>query len=184
MNNTNKIIIIGISIVIMFFISFICFLNDKLNYAFFFLIVLVILLVYLLYLIMRKNDNKTIYMRKIKRILRTYNSSIIYLESDYTFNNEDLLCVGSFNDLVKASIQLETPIMYLSEDNSSVFMVKKDNEILYYIIYENNNSVSKFKEKIEKHLSLINEDKLTKNIGNTIVKLNNDKIYKIILIRK
>ncbi|MBR3523193.1 MAG: hypothetical protein IKN87_00710 [Bacilli bacterium] len=185
MNNTNKIIVLGFLILGLFLASFISFLNDAINYAIVFVTIMAILIIYLVYLMIRKTDDESNYLRTIKRILRIYNSDIVYLENEYNFANDDVLKVKSFNDLVKAHEQLDTPIMYLGEDNSSVFMVKTDKELLYYVFYKNDKSKSLFVEKINKHLDLIDEKKLTDDIdSNTIVKLSNDKTYKVILIKK
>ena len=185
MNNTNKIIVLGFLILGLFLSSFISFLNDAINYAIVFVTIMAILIIYLVYLMIRKTDDESNYLRTIKRILRTYNSDIVYLDSEYKLTNEDILQVNSFNDLIKAHEQIDSPIMYLSEDDSSVFMVKADNELLYYAFYKSDKVISPFVEKINKHLNLIDEKKLTNDIdSNTIVKLSNDKIYKVILIKK
>ena len=185
MNNTNKIVILGFLILGVFFLSFICFLNDNVNYAIVLITILFLLLIYFVYLIVRKNDAESIYIRKIKRILKVYNSDIVYLENDYNFTDLDVLKVKDFKDIIKAYEQLNNPIMFLSEEKTSVFLIKTDNELLYYVFYKNNGDQSPFEEKINNYLQLINENKLTKDIDkDTIVKLNNNKIYKIILIKK
>ena len=185
MNYRNRIIILSIITIILFLVSFILFLNDNVNYAIFLIVLLIIMTIYMLCLAIRKNDERSVYLRKIKKILKTYNTSIIYLENDYEFTNEDIIEVNSFLDLVKASEQTNNAIMFLDENKSSVFMVKTDKEILYYIVYQSENIKSPFKNKIDNYLYLIDENKLTKEIdNNTVVKLKNNKTYKIILIKK
>lgn len=84
------------------------------------------------------------YVRKLNKILRTYNSIIVSVEKISFDKEQHIMKVSSFDELVDAQSELRVPILYCNIKNNkeSLFAIKYDKDILIFKmksdLYENN----------------------------------------------
>lgn len=185
MNNNRKIIFTCIITVLMFFISFVFFFNDVMNYFIVCSTCTMILFIYCCCLTFAKKDIKSLYIKRIKRILKTYDSILVYANSNFAIEDENIIFVKKFDNLLTAQEELNKPIFYIEEEKSSVFLLKDDKEILAFVDKEDEHTESKY----ENRLRFLIEDKNEKNDidskileqldKTTIIQLKNNKVYKV-----
>lgn len=191
MEKNKEIISVSLVTIIMFFISFILLFNDVINFFMVFITVTAILFAYLCYIVFSNKDEKTVYNRKIKKILKTYDSILVYSNYEYDISKQNIIFLKSFDNLLTAREELDTTMIYIEEKESNIFMVKDNKELLVYIFKLNDSVESPFeyklKDSIEKKQEKKNKSK--KNIlddleKTTIIQLKNDKVYKVSPVRK
>ena len=185
MNNNKKMILFGIITVLMFFTSFVLLFNDIINYFIISCSVTAILFIYCCYLVFTKKDKKTLYSKRIKKILKTYDSILVYSNEDYDLDNENILFVKKFDNLLTAQEELNKPIVYIGEEQSSIFLLKDDKEILVFIDKANSNVDSKYENRL-RYLASKKDEKndIDSNVleqldKTTIIQLKNNKVYKV-----
>ena len=191
MNKNKEIISVSLVTVMMFFIAFILLFNDAINYFIVFITITAFLFAYLCYIVFSNKDEKTVYDRKIRKILKTYDSILIYSDYNYEVSKQNIIFLKKFDDLLAAREELETTMIYIEEKESNVFMVKDNNELLVYIFKLNDDVESPFEYKLKDSIEKKNEkkNKTKKNIlddleKTTIIQLKNDKVYKVSPVRK
>lgn len=188
MKSIEKTIFIGLVTLILFLLSFILLFNDLINYFIISLTSTVILLVYLCYNVFSKNDEETIYNKKLKNILKSYDSILVYLDDDYKFSDENIMFVKSFDSLLVAQDEMNKPIMYICEDKSSAFLLEDDDNLLVYILKMNDDIVSRYETKILSHIEENNEiedETILEDLDKTtFIQLKNNKIYRVSPVRK
>lgn len=187
MKKNYKILSIFLVIVLLFMISLITYYNDLVSYTIVFGMLTAICFIYMIYIVFNKNDKKTLYKRKINKILKLYNSSIVKINNDYELQNNNLVCAKNIEDLFELSDELNTPIVFVEEDSSSIFILQYGKDILYYILKEDENIESNFEKEIKEiKKTSKNEEKelLSKIDKTTIVQLKNNKFYKIKPVKK
>lgn len=183
--NMDKMIMLGFFVLITFLVSVILFFNDALNYFLVLITITVVLFSYLCVVVFRKNDDESVYDRDLKKILKTYDSILIYSDDDYNLEDEHIIFVKTLNDLIKSSRELNKPIIYINEEKSCLFIIKEENDLLVYIMKENAGVISKLELKILKHISQyknMNDEKtnILDNIDKTtFIQLKNNKVYKV-----
>ena len=188
--NMDKMIMLGFFVLITFLISIILFFNDALNYFLVLITITVVLFSYLCVVVFRKNDSVSVYERELKKILKTYDSILVYSEDDYKIEDEQIIFVKSLNDLIKSSRELNKPIIYVNEEKSCLFIVKEENSLLVYIMKENDGVISKLELKLLKHISQYKNtgDGKTNILDNidktTLIQLKNNKVYKVSPVKK
>ena len=126
MNKINKIIVLSIVDLLFFLLSFIFIINDLTNYLIVFVTLTIIFFIYLIYTVFEKTDEESIYKKKIKKILKTYDSILVYMEDDYKLNNENIMFVKKFEDLLIARDEVNNPILFIDEEKSSVFLLEDE----------------------------------------------------------
>lgn len=190
MKNNNKMIMVSLITVMMFFISFILLFNDIINYFIISCTATIVLFFYCCYLVFSKKDEKTLYNKRIKKILKTYDSILVYSNDDFKYDDENIIFVKKFDNLLIAQEELNKPIVYVNEDESSVFMLKDDKEVLVFVDKVNSNIDSKCENRL-KFLAhnKDNYDSVDSNIlenleKTTIIQLKNNKIYKVSPLKK
>ncbi len=184
----EKTLVCGLVTLVMFLVSFILLFNDLTNYFIISISITTVLFIYLCYNVFSRHDNESLYKRKLKNILKTYDSILIYLNDDYKLSDENIMFVKSFDSLVVAQDEVSRPIMYLREDKSSVFMLEDDNNLLVYILKMDDATVSKYEIKILNHIEenreVENEMILEDLEKTTFIQLKNNKIYKVSPVRE
>ncbi len=152
MKDLNKKIIIASITLVLFLISFILFHNDLINYFIISVTGTVIMFIYLCIVVFVKKKVKNEYDRNLKKILRTYDSLLIYSNTDYEINEKNITLVKNINDLTRYCDELNKTIIYIEEADSSSFLMKVDNELLVYIMKRDEYSRSIIEDKIHTHL--------------------------------
>lgn len=185
MNNNRKMILFGIITVLMFFVSFTLLFNDIINYFIISCSITVILFIYCCCLVFTKKDKKTLYSKRIKKILKTYDSILVYSNDDYDLDNENILFVKKFDNLLTAQEELNKPIVYIGEEQSSIFLLKDDKEVLVFVDKANSDVDSKYENRLrylaskKDEKSDIDSNVLEQLDKTTIIQLKNNKVYKV-----
>lgn len=185
MNNNRKMISIGIITVLMFFVSFILLFNDIINYFIISCSATTVLFAYCCCLVFSKKDEKTLYDKRLKKILKTYDSILVYSNDDFEFGGENIIFVKKFDNLLIAQDELNIPIVYIEEKQSSVFLLKDGKELLVYVDKVNDDIDSKCENRL-RYLAQNKDEKndIDSNIlenleKTTIIQLKNNKVYKV-----
>lgn len=188
MNKINKIIVLSVVDLLFFLLSFIFIINDLTNYLIVFVTLTIILFIYLIYTVFEKTDEESIYKKKIKKILKTYDSILVYMEDDYKLNDENIMFVKKFEDLLIARDEVNNPILFIDEEKSSVFLLEDDTNLLVYIMKINEEVVSKTELKLLEQVYTNNIEPSNKILDNlertTIIQLKNNKLFKVSPVRK
>ena len=191
MEKNKEIISVSLVTIMMFFISFILLFNDVINYFIVFITITIILFAYFCYIVFSKKDEKTIYDRKLKKILKTYDSILVYSNYEYDISNQNIIFLKKFDDLLSARDELDSTMIYIEEKESNIFMVKDNNELLVYIFKLKDDVESPFEYKLKDSIEKKKDNTNTKNKNildelekTTIIQLKNDKVYKVSPVRK
>lgn len=190
MNNNRKVILIYIITVVMFFVSFLLLFNDIMNYFIISIATTLVLFVQSCYIVFSKKDEKGLYYSRIKKILKTYDSILVYSNDKFEYDDENIIFVKKFDNLLVAQEELSKPILYIDEGESSVFLLKDDKEVLVYVDKINNNIDSKCENRLKYLLENKEKDEdVDSNIleqldKTTIIQLKNNKVYKVSPLNK
>lgn len=190
MKNKNKIIILSIFTVILILLTFVMIVNDSLEYAIITIALSVILFTYLCTLVFKKDDELSTYKKKLKNILKTYDSVLVYSGDELVLENENIIMVKNFDDIMNVQEELKKPLLYLSSKKSSLFMIKDGNELIIYILKVNEKLITKYELQIMRYLKNKKDNKPSnKKIledleKTTFIQLKNNKIYKVSPIRE
>ena len=114
--SVKKTIVLSIITLVMFFLSFILLSNDYMNMVPVTFTITGLLFIYMVVKIFTKNDKKTIYERKLKNILKTYDSILVYSKTKIELDKDNTLRVTNINDLMKAQqyIKMKKNVVNLS----------------------------------------------------------------------
>lgn len=190
MKNNNKIIILSIFTVVLILLTFVMIVNDSLEYAIITIALSVILFTYLCTLVFKKDDELSTYKKKLKNILKTYDSVLVYSGDELVLENENIIMVKNFDDIMNVQEELKKPLLYLSSKKSSLFMIKDGNELIIYILKVNEKLITKYELQIMRYLKNKKDNKPSnKKIledleKTTFIQLKNNKIYKVSPIRE
>ena len=132
------------------------------------------------------------YETKLKKILKTYDSVLVATRTVPVIDTEKVILVNSLDDLIDAQLELRKMIYYFKQsDNCSfvlfdqnqanIFILKSNEEVISPLEIEINNNKIKNKNKNKND---IDEETLNEIDKTTIIKLPNDKAYKISPVRK
>lgn len=185
MNKTKKMIYISFLDIVLFAVTFILYFNDMMNYVFVTGTITLILFLYLCYMVFAKKDEITLYNKKIKEILKTYDSILVYSDKKIIIEKENIVQIKTLESLLTAQEELKKPIIYLEEKNANHFILNDENEMLVYTMKLNKEIESNFENQIKEYLiNKNNKNKKKKRILNdlentTIIKLEDDKFYKV-----
>lgn len=185
MNKTKKMIYISFLDIVLFAVTFILYFNDMMNYVFVTGTITLILFLYLCYMVFAKKDEITLYNKKIKEILKTYDSILVYSDKKIIIEKENIVQIKTLESLLTAQEELKKPIIYLEEKNANHFILNDENEMLVYTMKLNKEIESNFENQIKEYLiNKNNKNKKKKRILNdlentTIIKLDDDKFYKV-----
>lgn len=185
MNKVKKMIYVSFVDAISFALTLLSFNNDFENYSVVLGTITIILFCYLVYLVFSKTDEKILYQKKIKNILKTYDSIIVYADKEVELNNENVILIKSLEDLMTAREEIKKPIIYYKENDINHFILKNEDEIMIFTMKLNEDIVSNYENKIKEHIEKKKvKSKKKKRIlkdleKTTIIKLDDNKFYKI-----
>jgi len=131
--SVKKTIIMSLITLVMFFLSYILLANDYMNMVPVTFTITGLLFIYMVVKIFTKNDKKTIYERKLKNILKTYDSILVY-SKDKLDINKGILKIKTMNDLMKAQQIINKPIIYESLEKCSNFIINDEDKTLVYTL--------------------------------------------------
>ena len=138
-----------------------------------------------------KNGNPTrIYESKISGILNTYDSVLVKSNTPPVLDDRNIVTVMSIEDLIDAQMEIRKPICYLKQTESCSFVLLDDKEAYIYIEKLNEDVVSPVEIAIkESKIKNKNKEEMDSEMlrdieKTTVVKLSNQKSYKVSPIRK
>lgn len=81
----------------------------------------------------RKKDN---YIAKLKKIMKTYSNIIVEVETEFDFEDLEILDIKTFEDIVDIEEEIKSPILYyeIEEDEESWFVITTDKYLYRYIL--------------------------------------------------
>lgn len=76
----------------------------------------------------------SVYVRKLNKILKTYNSIIVDVEKINISKNENILNVKSFDEILDAQFELRIPIYHqtINKNKEDLFSIKYNNDLIMY----------------------------------------------------
>ena len=191
MEKEEKMVVTSMVSFISFVLSLVLLFNDIINYFIVAVSITVVAFIYLIYTVFAKKDENTLYQRNLKRILKTYDSILVYSKDEIKLVDQNVIFVKSFKNILVAQEEFNKPIIYADEGDSSVFMLQDGNELLVYIMKVNENVDSRYENRL---ISFINKSRNDKKNADTkvldeldkttIIQLKNNKTYKVSPVRK
>lgn len=190
MEREDKLIIVGLSTLITIILSFVLLFNDIMNYFIVGASLSAVLFIYLLFIAFSKNDEVSLYNKELRKILKTYDSILVYTKDEIELKDQNVIFLKKFKDLLKTQEEFNKPILYLEEPNSSVFTIQDGNELLVYIMKINEEVDSRSENRFIAFINNSNkkEDTDVKVLDDldktTIIQLKNNKTVKVSPVRK
>ena len=141
-------------------------------------------------LIITGRSPERIYEATVKDILVTFDSILIKNNEVPKIDGRNVIFVQSIDDLVDAQLEIRKPICYFKQSESCSFVLLDDKEAYVYIEKLNDDVISPVEiairdEKIKNKSNSDIDAEMLKDIEKTtIVKLSNQKSYKISPVRK
>jgi len=141
-------------------------------------------------LLIRNSSPNRIYESSVNAILNTYDSVLVKSNTPPNLEDRNIVTVMSIDDLIDAQMEIRKPICYLKQTESCSFVLLDDKEAYVYIEKLNEDVVSPLEIAI-KECKIKNRNKeemdseMLRDIEKTtVVKLSNQKSYKVSPIRK
>ena len=130
------------------------------------------------------------YETKLKKILKTYDSVLVETRKVPVIDSEKVILVNSLDDLIDAQLELRKMIYYFKQSDNCSFVLFDQNQANIFILKSNEEVISPLEIEINnnkiknKNKNDIDEETLNEIDKTTIIKLPNDKAYKISPVRK
>ena len=138
-----------------------------------------------------KNGNPNIqYESTVKDILNTFDSILVKSNTVPNLDGRNIVTVMSIDDLVDAQLEIRKPICYIKQTESCSFVLLDEKEAYIYIHKLNDDVVSPVEiaiqeQKVKKKSKDEMDSEMLREIEKTtVVKLSNQKSYKVSPIRK
>ena len=149
----------------------------------------VLLLAGVLSFIHNSNPNRA-YESKVKDILNTFDSILVKSSRVPELEGRNIIIVESIDDLVDAQLEIRKPICYHRQSESCSFVLLDDKEAYVYVEKLNPEITSAVEIEIDnlriksKNADEMDSEMLRDIEKTTIVKLSNQKSYKVSPVRK
>mgnify|MGYP002620084881 CR=1 FL=1 len=188
MNDNKKTITICsfIALIVLAVVIVITLLNKLYGFSIILGALFIVLTIFLGIYLRETPDEYTTYIKNKRRILRTYNSIIVEVESIPNIAGKNIIKVKTIEDLVDAQLELREPIYYKNDNDSCFFILLHYNEACIYILRLNDDVISPTEQSIRymKEEPDSKKESLLENVENTIVyKLDELRSFKISPIR-
>lgn len=184
MKNLNSKIILAVITLVFFLFSLILVFNDLVNYAIILFTITGILITLLCIQIFKKEVKKgDLYSLKLKKILKTYDSILVYADTSYEINEDSIVFIKNIDELARFCDEINKTIIYIPEEDSSSFILKSDSDLLVYILKKDENSKSIIEDKIERRrlaMEYLKDDNILEDLEKTtVIRFKDNKIYKV-----
>ncbi len=188
MKSLNSKIALAIISLIFFLISMILTFNDMVNYSIISFTVTGILIFLLCVQIFKRETKKEdVYDVKLKKILKTYDSILVYADTSYEINEDSIVYIKNIEELARFCDEINKTIIYIPEEESSCFILKSDSDLLVYVLKKNENSKSIMEDKIEKRklaIEYLKDENILEDLEKTtVIRFKDNKIYKVSPVR-
>lgn len=191
MNNRKKLLVVCaiIALVILALAIIITFITQLSGFCIVLITLFIVLSGCLSVYIKEAPDDYTAFIKEKKRILKTYDSVIVEVETLPNIAGKNVIKVKTIDDLVDAQLELREPIYYKNDNDSCFFLLLHYNEACIYILRVNDSVISPTELSIkfmkpDKNQKKSNYENLLEDIENTVVyKLDELRSYKISPVR-
>lgn len=122
----------------------------------------------------------------LKEILKTYDAVLINVVEMPSVDGRSIVKVSNFEDLIDAQIEIRKPIYYKRDDRSTIFVLLDDKQVCINILKvdeEENTQFDRWLADLEKEKNKFDESILAGIENTTIVRLDNNKSYRVIPIK-
>jgi len=122
----------------------------------------------------------------LKDIMKSFDAVLVKTDDLPNIDSRSLVTVTNFEDLIDAQIEIRKPIYYKRADRSIIFILLDDKQACVCLVKVSDDEQSEFDKYIEeqKNKKAAFDESLFADIENTtIVRLDNNKSYKISPIR-
>ncbi len=180
-------IVCFILFVLLAFLSYYLFTNDFYSYL---IIVGPVDLIALFFTFKGLGGSKTPedeYNSFLREIMKTYDAVLIDVVEMPNVDGRSIIKVTNFEDLIDAQIEIRKPIYFKRDDRSSLFVLLDDKQVCIFILKVDDKEESRFDKWVaeqEKEKVKFDESLLSDIENTTIVKLDNNKSYRISPIRE
>ncbi len=143
-----------------------------------------------IYYIITNSNPQVAYESLVRSILNTYDSVLVQSNKVPNLEGRNIVYIGTMDDLIDAQLEIRKPICYVKQSESCSFVLLDEKEAFVHIMKISPEVLSpleieikendlKVKNKAEMDAEMLKEIEKT-----TIVKLSNQKSYKVSPIRK
>ena len=82
-----------------------------------------VLIMILIYFIVKEAKKESVYHKKLRKILKTYDGIIVSIKEFPNLNNLNIIVVNSFEELIDAHSEIRKPIHYIQKNNGATFVL-------------------------------------------------------------
>ena len=143
-----------------------------------------------IYYIITNSNPKAAYESEVRSILNTYDSVLVQSNTVPNLDGRNIVYIGSIDDLIDAQLEIRKPICYIKQSESCSFILLDEKEAFVHIMKLGPEVLSPLEIAIKendlkvKNKSDMDAEMLKEIERTTIVKLSNQKSYKVSPIRK
>ena len=190
MTKKSKLIILDMFILGVIVFGGYLFKNNYINYALIVFAIAVSFIIQELTYRFTGDTKEEKYETKLKKILKTYDSVLVETRKVPVIDSEKVILVNSLDDLIDAQLELRKMIYYFKQSDNCSFVLFDQNQANLFILKSNEEVISPLEIEINnnkiknKNKNDIDEETLNEIDKTTIIKLPNDKAYKISPVRK
>ena len=190
MTKKSKLIILDMFILGVIVFGGYLFKNNYINYALIVFAIAVSFIIQELTYRFTGDTKEEKYETKLKKILKTYDSVLVETRKVPVIDSEKVILVNSLDDLIDAQLELRKMIYYFKQSDNCSFVLFDQNQANIFILKSNEEVISPLEIEINnnkiknKNKNDIDEETLNEIDKTTIIKLPNDKAYKISPVRK
>ncbi len=189
MEKRENVILLVVIELILLLITGLLFFNHLTMYTIFFATFSVVMLIFILLYMFNNKDEKSIYLSKLKNIMKTYDSVLVSSEELPNLKGKNILMVSSLEDFIDAQAEIRKPIYYKRDVDSCSFVIVDNKEACVHILKTNKDIISPLETKIEELVKENNKKPRKKSLlenieKTTIIKLDNLRSYKVSPVAK
>lgn len=178
-------------IIICTIISFLLFVNNFIDYFIIFFAVTIVLIITFIFYIKNNRSPEDKFKSTLNCILKTFDDILISTNNLPKLDGKNIILVDSMQDLIDAQSEIKKPIYYKKTISSCSFILLDNNEACIYTLKLDDKTqapidliLDEIKQKEQKQAECSDEKVLEQIEKTTIVKLGNNKSYKISPMKK
>jgi len=143
-----------------------------------------------IYYIITNISPQAAYDSSVRSVLNTYDSVLVQSNKVPNLEGRNIVYIGTMDDLIDAQLEIRKPICYVKQSESCSFVLLDEKEAFVHIMKISPDVLSPLEIEIkENDLKVKNKDEMDAEMlkeieKTTIVKLSNQKSYKVSPIRK
>ena len=184
---SKKRILCIVGLILLLIISYFLYINNLVKFLIVTIPLAFILLFFALKGVFESKSPEEEYNRFLKDVLRTYDAVLIDVTEIPNIDGRSIVKVSNFEDLIDAQIEFRKPIYYKRDARSTLFILLDDKQVCINILKVDEKEKSQFDDWLanqEKEKEEFDASLLASIENTTIVKLDNNKSYRISPVRE